>query len=183
MHAAASYNHTSLLKSLVKTWNGDPNITDNDGDTPLFTVETVEAARCLVEELGADPNHRNTAGLTVFSQAAEAIEEDGQFPLVVAYIRQNQLSPISDSNGTNSSNLPGPPRDVEVNLSTVWDTSGTVPPIDQELRRRIEELAERGDFESEETQRELRELVTGAVRDHLVDPEIERNVRQKGASG
>jgi len=84
IHAAASYNHISLLKSLIQTHRGDPNITDHDGDTPLFVVETVEAACCLVEELNADPKHRNSAGLT----AADVIEEDGQFPLVAAYLRQ-----------------------------------------------------------------------------------------------
>jgi ankyrin repeat protein len=65
IHAAASYNHIALLKSLVGTHNGNPNITDHDGDTPLFFVETVETARCLVEELGADPSLKNNSGLTV----------------------------------------------------------------------------------------------------------------------
>lgn len=41
------------------------NLSDDDGDTPLFVAETVETARCLVEELGADVAHRNHAGLTV----------------------------------------------------------------------------------------------------------------------
>lgn len=41
------------------------NIEDNEGDTPLFVAETVETARCLVEELGADINHQNDVGLTV----------------------------------------------------------------------------------------------------------------------
>ncbi|KAI5840370.1 ankyrin repeat-containing domain protein, partial [Tricharina praecox] len=83
LHAAASYNHVSLLRSLVRSHGGNVNLSDDDGDTPLFVAETVETARCLVEELGADVAHRNHAGLT----AAESIEDDGQLPLVAAYLR------------------------------------------------------------------------------------------------
>jgi hypothetical protein len=48
--------------------------------------------------------------------------------------------------------------------------------VDPEFRRRIEELASREDFQSEDGQRQLRELVTAALRGQ-VDPE--RNVRQR----
>lgn len=65
IHAAASYNHIPLLRALVREHGGDANVTDHDGDTPLFVAETVETARCLVEELGADVDHRNESGLTV----------------------------------------------------------------------------------------------------------------------
>lgn len=40
------------------------NVTDNDGDTPLYTVENVETARWLVEH-GASITHTNTEGATV----------------------------------------------------------------------------------------------------------------------
>lgn len=70
IHAAASYNHIPLLRSLVRTHGGNANVTDLDGDTPLFVVETVETARCLVEELGADVNWRNESGLTVSRSSA-----------------------------------------------------------------------------------------------------------------
>jgi hypothetical protein len=43
---------------------GDINLPDADGDTPLFTVESVDAARWMVEH-GADPAWRNDEGLTV----------------------------------------------------------------------------------------------------------------------
>jgi len=52
-------------------------------------------------------------------------------------------------------------------------------PVDSELRRRIEELTQRGNFEGEEAQRELRELVAGALRNHVVDPEGNRKVRTR----
>jgi len=177
IHAATSYNHISLLKSLIQTYRGDPNITDHDGDTPLFFVETVETACCLVGELNADPKHRNSAGLT----AAEAIEEDGQFPLVAAYLRRCEAWPFAaTADGKGPSTTPKPPACVEVNLSTVEDAPEMAAPVDGELRRRIQQLADRSDFESEEAQRELRALVTGAVREHVVDPEIAgRNVRAR----
>ena len=40
------------------------NITDEDGDTPLYTVETTETAGWLIEH-GARYDHVNTEGLTV----------------------------------------------------------------------------------------------------------------------
>ncbi|KAF8534754.1 ankyrin repeat-containing domain protein [Trichophaea hybrida] len=179
IHAAASYNHIPLLKSLIRSHGGDVNITDHDGDTPLFAAETVETARCLVEELGADLGHRNEAGLT----AAEAIEDDEQFPLVAAYLRERE-TPAATTNGASSSSSstrPPPPEGVEVSYSTMEESSEMDAPVDSELRQRIEELAQRGDFEGEEAQRELRELVAGALRDHVVDhhSEGDRNVRTR----
>jgi hypothetical protein len=43
---------------------GDVNITDSDGDTPLYTVENVETARFLVEQ-GAVVDRRNGEGISV----------------------------------------------------------------------------------------------------------------------
>lgn len=63
MHAAASYAHLELLDYLLSQ-GGNVNITDDDGDTPLFTCETIEAAQWLVEH-GADATHKNEEGLTV----------------------------------------------------------------------------------------------------------------------
>ncbi|TGZ79727.1 ankyrin [Ascodesmis nigricans] len=191
IHAAASYNHIPLLRSLVRTHGGNANVTDLDGDTPLFVVETVETARCLVEELGADVNWRNESGLT----AADVIEEDAQFPLVAAYLREKQTPPSgadssSSANGLNGALINGantndldaiaPPEGLQVKFTTVEEAGEDQAPADPELRRRIEELAQRPDFDSEEVQRELRELVTGAVRGTLQGGETaERSVRPK----
>ena len=40
------------------------NVKDEDGDTPLYTVENIETAQFLVNR-GADPACRNHEGLTV----------------------------------------------------------------------------------------------------------------------
>jgi len=63
LHAAASWNHPDILTYLVEK-GGDINITDDDGETPLFVVENVGMARMVVE-LGGNPNHRNSEGMTV----------------------------------------------------------------------------------------------------------------------
>lgn len=64
-HAAASYHHFELLTYLISV-GGDINIPDSEGDTPLFTVEGLEAAKWLVEH-GSDPNLQNEEGQTVSS--------------------------------------------------------------------------------------------------------------------
>lgn len=43
------------------------NVEDHDGDTPLFAAETVEVAKVLVEELGANVDHTNSSGMTVWT--------------------------------------------------------------------------------------------------------------------
>ena len=198
LHATTSYNHIALLKKLVLEHGGDANIRDHDGDTPLFVAETVEVAKTLVEELHADPNHRNESGLTVSSflssirwslllflpaiylnihaQAADVIEEDGEFPLVAAYLRGVQHD---DTNNAATSNYPVPlGPNVAVRISTT-EAGVDLPLVDEEFRRRIEELASRGDFNSEEGQRELKRLVTEAVNHHVLEPDTSRNVRPR----
>ena len=43
---------------------GDVNVTDEDGDTPLYVVESIETARFLVER-GATVSRQNADGLSV----------------------------------------------------------------------------------------------------------------------
>ncbi|KAI0288003.1 ankyrin repeat-containing domain protein [Russula brevipes] len=78
MHAAASYGHLDILTYLISR-GGNVNVADEDGDTPLYTVENIETARFLVDN-GADPTWRNHEGLT----PAASLEED--FPQVAAYL-------------------------------------------------------------------------------------------------
>lgn len=63
-HAAASYDHRPIVTYLISK-GGNINITDEDGDTPLYTVESVECARFLIEQCGADPAWKNHEGVTV----------------------------------------------------------------------------------------------------------------------
>ncbi|KAI0264493.1 ankyrin repeat-containing domain protein [Gloeopeniophorella convolvens] len=78
MHAAASYGHLDILTYLISE-GGNVNITDEDGDTPLYTVENVETAQFLINN-GADAAWRNHEGLS----PAEHLAED--FLEVAAYL-------------------------------------------------------------------------------------------------
>ena len=52
-----SANHTTVT-------GGNVNVSDEDSDTPLYTVEDIETA-CLLVDNGADPMWQNHEGLTV----------------------------------------------------------------------------------------------------------------------
>ncbi|KAH8920186.1 ankyrin [Atractiella rhizophila] len=62
LHAAVSWNQKEILKYLIEK-GGDINIKDDDGETPIYTVEEEDMLR-LVLELGADPAHQNAEGIT-----------------------------------------------------------------------------------------------------------------------
>jgi len=168
LHAAASYNHIDLLRLLVNEFNVDVNLTDEDGDTCLFVAESVDIAKCLVEELHIDVNIRNDDDL----MAADKIESEQDFPEVAAYLKGQGVSSgdataagnVSSNNG--AQHLPALPPNVTINVNSSME--GTSDDLaqepDPEFRRRIEELAARENFHTEEGQRELRDLITDAVR-------------------
>lgn len=160
LHAAASYGHLDLLRTLVREFHVDVNLTDEDGETCLFVAESVEVARCLVEELGADINLRNNDGLV----AQESIVNDGSFPLVAAYL-EGLAGSVREANHLSRPPPPLPPN-ITIKYITMPEqtSSEDADVIDPEFKRRIEELATRENFHSEEGQRELRALVTDAIR-------------------
>ncbi|KAF2761988.1 hypothetical protein EJ05DRAFT_496869 [Pseudovirgaria hyperparasitica] len=182
LHAAASYAHIDLLRALVTTYNASPNTRDSDGDTPLFYAETVPVARCLIEELGADAHARNSEGETVLERA-----ESEEWILVASYLRERtgvsqpaagtqqgaiQNGAASDASGSDNVDArangvrvpPALPENVKIDIGHVSADADGLEAPDPEFRRRIEELAAREDFQGEEGQRQLRELVTDAVR-------------------
>ncbi|KAF2833132.1 hypothetical protein CC86DRAFT_278435 [Ophiobolus disseminans] len=163
VHAAASYSQLPVLRDLVQKYSADVNILDEDGETPLFATEKAEVAQCLVEELGADTSIRNAEGKT----AEEKIgEEEGQAHEVYQYLKSLRTGGEPASAGaveTEGVHPPPPlPDGVKIEMGTMAeDAVGDAP--DPEIRRRIEELAARPDYESDEVQRELRELVQDVV--------------------
>ncbi|OAA65508.1 ankyrin repeat protein [Niveomyces insectorum RCEF 264] len=211
VHAAASYNHLDLLRTLVRELRVPVDLRDEDRETALFVVETVEAARCLVEELGLDPALRGDLDLT----AAEKIAAEGEFPLVAAYLQGLDVgagagddataaagAPTADTADVLVDEMPAPPAGMTVTMGTMLPASD-VPSTtvaaadaadtaavaanpgddddapDPEVRRRIEELAARPDFHTEQGQAALRQLVEDVLSgQHLAE---DRHVRARRA--
>ncbi|KAI9761387.1 MAG: hypothetical protein M4579_001037 [Chaenotheca gracillima] len=193
VHAAASYGHVPLLRQLVNEFHVDVNIQDHDEETALFQVENVEVANVLVEQLNADKGIRNNEGMT----AAEKIESEGDWPLVAAYLLDNDATASGESStrsmaegqqpsaeateGDNVRHAPPLPPNVSIDVGTMEELAPADDAVvDPELRRRIEDLASREDFQSEAGQSELRDLITAAVRGHVVDGNAdERDTRRR----
>lgn len=184
VHAAASYNHYDLLRAVIHEFHADVNMKDEDGETALFVVETVEIAQTLIEELGADPTVKNDEGMT----AEEKIRADGDYPIIAAYLREIRLRNSSSevrNNGVNAdepsegllnNDLPPPPLppNITMNMGMMSEQSAVEDTeVDPGFKQRIEELAARDDFQEENGQRQLRELITDAVRGTAA----ERNTR------
>ncbi|KAL2172887.1 hypothetical protein VTG60DRAFT_65 [Thermothelomyces hinnuleus] len=178
VHAAASYNHLDLLRALIREFKVPVDIKDEDGETALFVVETVEAARVLVEELGLDATIRNDEGQT----AAEKIEAEADWPAVAEYLRGPDGGSSANNgtpNGTasNGTGLPPVPEGLQVTMGTIDEAEVNGQQPDPEFRRRIEELAAREDFQTPEGQAELRKLVEEAIGGGVFGEE--RNVRPR----
>lgn len=178
IHAAASYNHFELLRALVQDYKVDVNIRDEDNESALFVVETVDAAKALIE-LGADAQSTGDEGKT----ARQRIEEDGDFPEIVEYL----MSLEDPSKIANSASPPSPPiidgappvpEGVRVNVGTMHPDEVGDNEVNEEFRRAIEQLAQRADFQGEEGQAELRKLITEALQGQVED---DRAVRQRRA--
>ncbi len=190
LHAAASYNHADLLRALVNQYHVDVDMQDEDGEAALFIVETIECAKILVEELNANLGIRAFDGRT----ARERIAEEGDYPQVATYLRMKELEAQVDgpSKGAEAEEqrdaeididtphaLPKVPEGITVDLTSMdpaiaAELAEQIP--DPEFRRRIEELATRPNFESDESQEELRAIITEAM---LGITEGERGVRQR----
>ncbi|PHH68615.1 hypothetical protein CDD82_409 [Ophiocordyceps australis] len=167
LHAAASYNHLELLRTLVSEFNVNVDIEDEDDETPLFVVETPEAARILVQELSANIWHTSAEGLT----ARQKLEAEGEFPATITYLKSVEGT---NDEQVNSPERPhparelftmvgAPPSGVKVTVGAVNEDSEIPQEADPEFRRRIEELASRADFDSSGSQQELRQLVEDAI--------------------
>ena len=172
LHAAASYNHVDLLRSLVDEFKADVNLKDQDGETCLYVAETVDIAKCLVEKLHIDINLKNEEGVT----ALEKFESEEEYPEVADYLRSHVGGGVT-SGQASVERLPPLPPNVSINVNTQEEqeeVNGQEP--DPEFRRRIEELAAKENFQTEEGQQELRELITDAVRNVNDDRDVRRRV-------
>ncbi|KAI0018470.1 ankyrin repeat-containing protein [Xylariomycetidae sp. FL0641] len=171
VHAAASYNHLDLLRALVREFNVDVNLRDEDEETALFVVETVDAAKVLVEELGADISIKGSEGYTAYQK----ISEEGDYPEIAEYLKSKESGHTQPlSNGTSAAATL--PEGLDISVTTVTPTEENEAEVDPEFRRRIEQLAARDDYHSEAGQAELRQLVQDAITDGTLG---DRNVRTR----
>jgi ankyrin repeat protein len=187
LHAAASYGHVALMKSLVQEHQVNSNITDEDGETPLFYAENVEVVQCLIDELGADASHKNEDGST----ALEKLEQEGEGDWVrnvISKLRsynpngeegidQQRSNGIAAFNGIIADRPPAIPDNLQINIGSMVDN--TEEPVDPEFKRRIDELVARGNLDHPEGQEELRQLVSDAVVGLREDEERDSNQRRR----
>ncbi|KAG8864872.1 hypothetical protein FRB96_003458 [Tulasnella sp. 330] len=137
MHAAASYGQTDMLDYLISR-GGDVNVIDEDGETPLFVVETIATARHLVE-IGANADHRNHEG----QRPSDNLEED--FPEIANYLRS--LSPSFEA-----------PLQI-VSPPSQFLTERTTEHLSSELMVQVQEIMERSECEGTDPDEELRRVV------------------------
>ncbi|KAK9322963.1 hypothetical protein V1517DRAFT_321849 [Lipomyces orientalis] len=177
LHAAASYSHIDLLRYLVSE-GGDVNITDEDSETPLFVVETVEAAKVLVEELGADWTHKNSEGYTAREKFEKEIEEDGEtLEGVVEYLRGLEIGAFA-AKGLEDELRDAFPEGTSVRLAFESVSEDLDNEQIEERRKKIEEL-----LQSDNPEEGIRHLVEEAVRLQLSEAagssESSRAVRRR----
>jgi len=165
-------------------YNVSIDIQDSEGETPLFAAETLDTARCLVEELDADVTLRNDEGVSAVDNAMANVEDGAEWALVADYLRTREGLVALGAPEAGAVRVPPPlPPNVRINVGTMVqeedDMSGEdAGRPDPEFRRRIEELAARDDFQTEEGQAELRRLVAEAV-GGLASEGSERDVRRR----
>ncbi len=94
-----SYGHIELIQALLNT-GANPNLRDEDGDTPLHVCEAPDVAELLIAH-GADPTAVNAEGDTIFDKA-----EEDENPEMIQYWTAKGLAIRGPNN-------PGPSEEVE----------------------------------------------------------------------
>ncbi|KAF8557422.1 ankyrin [Imleria badia] len=144
MHAAASYAQLDVLAYLVQQ-GGDVNITDEDGDTPLYTVENIDTARWLIDH-GAVIDRRNGAGIS----SIEHLEED--FPEVAAFL-QSRLDPSAPLSNVTS---------AETQLSQHSQNAASET-LTSNLIQSVSDIMQRAEAQGTDPDEELRAAVSRTV--------------------
>ncbi|KAI0734186.1 ankyrin [Fomitopsis betulina] len=149
MHAAASYGQIHVLDYLV-TQGGDVNVTDGDGDTPLYVVENIETAQWLVEH-GATVQMQNSEGVS----PAQCLEED--FPEVATYLHGLTATPGTASTAQASAQQPSQHAQ---NIASEHLTSSLIESVQDVMRR--------AEAEGRDPDEELRQVVERTVLQGMV---------------
>lgn len=161
------------------------NVEDNDGETPLFFCETVDMARLLVEELGADIAHRNEAGLSAAENARVNDLED--VAMYLASKTGESLAPrasILERIGEEEEDLEflaqGREEDgvgVRNSESAIVTNDGDDGDVDDDdddprlnaLMSRIEGIMRRADETQTDPTEELRQIVSASIARQIVE--------------
>lgn len=143
MHAAASYGQHQVLSYLVSK-GGDVNVTDEDGDTPLYTVENVETAQWLISH-GAITDRRNNEGVS----PADHLEED--FPDVAAFLR-SQLT-----------GHPVVPSEIPISQPSQHQQDAASETLTSALMQSVQDIMQRVETDGRNPDKELRQVVSRAV--------------------
>lgn len=143
MHAAASYGQLPVLSYLVSQ-GGDVNVIDEDGDTPLYTVENVETAQWLISH-GAAIDRRNNEGIS----PADHLEED--FPDVAVFLR-SQLT-----------EQPVAPSEIPISRPSQHQQDVASETLTLALMQSVQDIMRRAETDGTNPDEELRQAVSRAV--------------------
>jgi len=183
MHAAASYGHLNVLEYLISK-GGNVNITDNDNETPLFVVESVEVARWLVDN-GANSDWRNNEQQT----ATDSLLED--FPEVSRYL--SSLRPRIDTDSVPSSSPAQARAQATHAQPSTYITDQTADALTSQLLNSVHDVMIRAEAEGREPDAELQQLVGRTVLEGVLqgvrlgdDADVEaaaERIQNEGANG
>ncbi|KAF9048720.1 ankyrin repeat-containing domain protein [Panaeolus papilionaceus] len=175
MHAAASYGHIHVLEYLI-SHGGDVNVTDEDGDTPLYSVENLQTARYLVEH-GAAVDRQNLEGISPIDHLTE------DFPQIADYLRSTLPSNLTNSSSsvpTTPTSASDPSASLAVHLPSAQPTLSNLTSPSQHsqnaaselltsaLMSQVDEILQRAEAEGRDPEEELRQVVGRAVIDGVV---------------
>ncbi|KAK7044233.1 hypothetical protein VNI00_007955 [Paramarasmius palmivorus] len=130
---------------------GNVNITDSDGDTPLYTVENIETARFLVDH-GAVIDRVNSEGISPILHLSE------DFPQVSAFLESHPSHTRSDSD---------PQSTTQNTTQSQYAQNVASEQLTTNLLASIQQLADQG-VPQDQIEDELRRLVGETVLQGLV---------------
>ena len=144
------------MRFLIKERNGDINVQDLEGDTPLHMCEIVDVAREMIQELGANVTLKNKEGLS----AAEAIREEGDFDDLADYL-ESVTPDIIPGNVDTSALAYTAFRDDDDEEEENEETVESIIPADHASR--IDEIIRLEQTDGVNRDDELRTIVTEAI--------------------
>ncbi|SNX82344.1 uncharacterized protein MEPE_01050 [Melanopsichium pennsylvanicum] len=173
LHAAASYGQLDILRYLL-THPSAPsnavNTTDSDLDTPLFVCETIDSARCLIEEFSADAKHKNSEGLTAAQQALD--NEHEELAQYIASVTGESLEETQDDHDEQEAvdeDENGMPRSSELTAEQQAAEDERLDTQTDQLMARVAEIMTRAEREGFDPEDELRTLVSESVLRQIVE--------------